>query len=234
VTSDWKVVVTDQRPGLSRFELLGPEGERIRSSVPIIGDYMASNAGIAILMAIQAGHDWKKVAAALENGIDAWVPGRAENVAPEGAPNLFVDFGNTPDSIEMTIKAIRGITPGKLVVVVGLGGDRDKLKRPIIGAICSRLSDGLVITDDNPRFEDPSDIRQTIYDAAISERPDQDVRNIEGPDRAIRIALAMVDKGDTIVWFGPGDQEHRDIKGVRIRFSGRDEARLALAEAGWK
>jgi UDP-N-acetylmuramoyl-L-alanyl-D-glutamate--2,6-diaminopimelate ligase len=234
IPSDWKVVVTERGPGITKFDLLGPEGERISSSVPILGDYMASNAGIAIVMALKAGHDWKKVAAALKNGIDARVPGRAENVAPKGAPSLFVDFGNTPESIELTINAVRGITSGRLVVVVGLGGDRDKLKRPIIGAICARLSDALVITDDNPRFEDPGKIRQVIYDAAIAERPDLDVRNIEGPERAIRIALSMVGKGDTIVWFGPGDQEHRDIQGALVKFSGREEARLALAEAGWK
>lgn len=234
VASDWKVVVTKQATGLTAFDLLGPDGEKISSSVPIIGDYMASNAGVAILMAIQAGHDWKKLAEVLKDGIKAPIAGRGDNVAPEGAPSVYVDFGHTPDSIEMTIKAVRNITSGKLIVVVGLDGDRDKIKRPMIGAICARLSDAMIVTDHNPRFEDPGIIRQMIYDGAIAERPDHDIRNLEGPERAIRIAVAMVQKGDTIIWFGPGHQEHRDIMGVRTKYSGREQARQALAEAGWK
>ena len=234
VESDWKVVVTKQATGLTAFDLLGPNGEKVSTSVPIIGDYMASNAGVAILMAIQAGHDWKKLAEALRNGIDAPIAGRGDNVAPAGAPSVYVDFGHTPDSIEMTIKAVKNITEGKLVVVVGLDGDRDKIKRPMIGAICARLSDAMIVTDHNPRFEDPAIIRQMIYDGAVAERPDHDIRNLEGPERAIRIAVSMVSKGDTIIWFGPGHQEHRDIMGVRTKYSGREQARQALAEAGWK
>jgi UDP-N-acetylmuramoyl-L-alanyl-D-glutamate--2,6-diaminopimelate ligase len=234
IQSDWKVLVTKQATGLTAFDLLGPDGEKISSSVPIIGDYMASNAGVAILMAIQAGHDWKKLAEALKDGIDAPIAGRGDNVAPEGAPSVYVDFGHTPDSIEMTIKAVKNITKGKLIIVVGLDGDRDKIKRPMIGAICARLSDAVIVTDHNPRFEDPAVIRQMIYDGAVAERPDHDIRNLEGPERAIRIAVSMVSKGDTIIWFGPGHQEHRDIMGVRTKYSGREQARQALAEAGWK
>lgn len=234
VHSDWKVKVTREATGLTAFDLLGPHGEKISSSVPIIGDYMASNAGVAILMAIQAGHDWKMLAEKLKSGIDAPIAGRGDNVAPAGAPSVYVDFGHTPDSIEMTIQAARKVTEGKLVVVVGLDGDRDKIKRPMIGAICARLSDAMIVTDHNPRFEDPAVIRQMIYDGAIAERPDHDIRNLEGPERAIRIAVSMVTKGDTIIWFGPGHQEHRDIMGVRTKYSGRAQARAALAEAGWK
>ena len=234
VDSDWKVVVTKEATGHTAFDLLGPNGEIISSSVPIIGDYMASNAGVAILMAIQAGHDWQRLATLLRDGIDAPIAGRGDNVAPAGAPSVYVDFGHTPDSIEMTIKAVRKVTEGKLIVVVGLDGDRDKTKRPMIGAICARLSDAMIITDHNPRFEDPSIIRQMIFDGAIAERPNHDIRNLEGPERAIRIAVAMVGKGDTIIWFGPEHQEHRDIMGVRTRYSGREQARMALAEAGWK
>jgi UDP-N-acetylmuramoyl-L-alanyl-D-glutamate--2,6-diaminopimelate ligase len=234
VGADWLVTVTKEATGLTAFDLTGPNGEKISSSVPIIGDYMASNAGVAILMAIQAGHDWKKLAEDLKDGIDAPIAGRGDNVAPAGAPSVYVDFGHTPDSIEMTIKAVRNITEGKLIVVVGLDGDRDKIKRPMIGAICARLSDAMIVTDHNPRFEDPAIIRQMIFDGAIAERPDHDIRNLEGPERAIRIAVSMVQPGDTIIWFGPGHQEHRDIMGVRTKYSGRAQARAALAEAGWQ
>jgi UDP-N-acetylmuramoyl-L-alanyl-D-glutamate--2,6-diaminopimelate ligase len=234
IHSDWKVKVTKEGVGLTAFDLIGPHGEIISTSVPIIGDYMASNAGVAILMAIQAGHDWRQLAVDLRDGIKAPIAGRGDNVAPAGAPSVYVDFGHTPDSIEMTIKAARKVTQGKLVVVVGLDGDRDKIKRPMIGAICARLSDAMIVTDHNPRFEDPAIIRQMIYDGAIAERADHDIRNLEGPERAIRIAVSMVQPGDTIIWFGPGHQEHRDIMGVRTKYSGRAQAKAALAEAGWK
>jgi UDP-N-acetylmuramoyl-L-alanyl-D-glutamate--2,6-diaminopimelate ligase len=232
--SDWKVVITERATGRTAFDILGPKKEKISTAVPIIGDHMASNAGIAILMAIEAGHDWKKLAAALVDGIDAPIAGRGDNVAPEGSPSFYVDFGHTPESIELTIKAVRNITKGKLIVVVGLGGDRDQVKRPMIGAICARLSDALIITDHSPRSEDPAVIRQMIYDGAFFEKPDHDIRNLEGPERAIRIAVAMVQKDDAIIWFGPGHQEHREIMGARIKFSGREQARAALLEAGWK
>jgi UDP-N-acetylmuramoyl-L-alanyl-D-glutamate--2,6-diaminopimelate ligase len=234
IESDWKVIVTEEQPSYVAFELIGPSGEKISSSVPIIGDYMASNAGVAILMAIQAGHSWQHLASALKNGINAPIAGRGDNVAKGDGPAVYVDFGHTPDSIEMTIQAVRKVTPGKLVVMVGLDGDRDKLKRPMIGAICARLSDAMIVTDHNPRFEDPAIIRDMIYQGAIAERPDHDIRNLEGPERAIRIAMSMVGKGDTILWFGPGHQEHRDIMGVRTKYSGRDQARAALREAGWQ
>jgi UDP-N-acetylmuramoyl-L-alanyl-D-glutamate--2,6-diaminopimelate ligase len=234
VESDWKVVITERATGHTAFDILGPNNEKISTSVPIIGDHMASNAGVAILMAIQAGHDWKKLAAALVDGIDAPIAGRGDNVAPEGGPSFYVDFGHTPESIELTIKAIRNITEGKLIVVVGLGGDRDKLKRPMIGAICAKLSDVLIITDHSPRFEDPAVIRQMIFDGAVAARPEHDIRMLEHPERAIRVALALVNPTDTIIWFGPGHQEHREVMGARIKFSGREQARAALLEAGWR
>jgi UDP-N-acetylmuramoyl-L-alanyl-D-glutamate--2,6-diaminopimelate ligase len=234
IDSDWKVVVTEASKKGTSFDLLGPNGEKVSSSVPIIGDYMASNAGVAILMAIQAGHSWQHLAKVLRTGIDAPIKGRGDDVSSGRGPSVYVDFGHTPDSIEMMLETVRSITPGKLVVVVGLDGDRDKLKRPMIGAICARLSDAMIVTDHNPRFEDPAVIRQMIFDGAILERPEHDIRNLEGPERAIRIAVSMVSEGDTIVWFGPGHQEHRDIMGIRTKYSGRDQARAALQEAGWK
>lgn len=234
VESDWKVVVTKEEPKGISFDVLGPSGEKISTSVPIIGDYMASNAGVAIVMAIQAGHDWRHLAQVLKDGIHAKIAGRGDDVSTGTGPSVYVDFGHTPDSIEMTIKAVRKVTKGKLILVVGLDGDRDKLKRPMIGAICARLSDAMIVTDHNPRFEDPAIIRQMIYDGAVAERPGHDIRNLAGPERAIRIAVSMVGQGDTILWFGPGHQEHRDIMGVRTKYSGRAQARAALHEAGWQ
>lgn len=233
IEANWKVVITDQGASQTAFDLLGPSGEMISSSVPIVGSYMASNAAVAILMAIQAGHNWQQLATVLKDGIGAKVAGRAEDVSVGKGPRVFVDFGHTPDSIEKTIQAIRGITKGKLVVVVGLGGDRDRQKRAVIGGICAKASDAVIVTDNNPRFEEPSEIRRMIFEGAVAKNPSADIRNIEGSERAIRIAISMVREGDSVIWFGPGHQQYREIKGERFVYSGRDEAKAALSEAGW-
>ena len=233
IEADWKVVVTDQGASHTAFDLLGPSGEKISSSVPIIGSYMASNAAVAILMLIQAGHSWQQLATVLKDGIGAKVAGRAEDVSTGKGPRVFVDFGHTPDSIEKTIQAIRAITTGKLVVVVGLGGDRDTQKRAVIGGICAKAADAVIVTDNNPRFEEPSEIRRMIFEGATTQNPSGDIRNIEGSEKAIRIAISMVRDGDSVIWFGPGHQQYREIKGERFPYSGRAEARAALSEAGW-
>jgi UDP-N-acetylmuramoyl-L-alanyl-D-glutamate--2,6-diaminopimelate ligase len=233
IQANWKVVATDQGASHTSFDLLGPSGEKISSSVPIIGSYMASNAAVAILMAIQAGHDWQQLATVLKDGIGAKVAGRAEDVSSGNGPRVYVDFGHTPDSIEKTIQAIRDITKGKLVVVVGLGGDRDIEKRSVIGGICAIAADAVIVTDNNPRFEEPSEIRRMIFEGALAKNPTGDIRNIEGSERAIRIAISMVREGDSVIWFGPGHQQYREIKGERFAYSGRAEARAALKEAGW-
>ena len=234
VQAQWRVVVTEEATTFIAFDLLGPDGEKISSSVPIIGSYMASNAGVAILMAIQAGHDWKHLAEVLRSGIDSPIAGRGDNVSSGKGPNVYVDFGHTPDALTKTIAAVRNVTKGKLVIVLGVDGDRDTTKRPIMGEIAANMSDALIITDHNPRFEDPAVIRKMLFDGAIKARPDHDIRNIAGPEKAIRLAVAMVGEGDTILWFGPGHQEHRDIMGVRTKYSGRQQARQALKEAGWQ
>jgi UDP-N-acetylmuramoyl-L-alanyl-D-glutamate--2,6-diaminopimelate ligase len=233
VEAQWKVKVTKEATTYIAFDLFGPDGEVISSSVPIIGSYMASNAGVAILMAIQAGHDWKHLAKVLKDGINSPIAGRGDNVSSGKGPNVYVDFGHTPDALTKTIAAVRRVTPGKLVIVLGVDGDRDTTKRPVMGEIAANTSDALIITDHNPRFEDPAVIRQMLFDGAIKARPKHDIRNIAGPEKAIRLAVAMVGEGDTILWFGPGHQEHRDIMGVRTKYSGRQQAREALKEAGW-
>ena len=233
VETDWKVRVTEEATTYVAFDMTGPNGEQISSSVPIIGNYMASNAGVAILMAIQGGHDWKHLAEVLKDGIHAPIAGRGDNVSSGRGPNVYVDFGHTPDALTKTIAAVRKVTKGKLVIVLGVDGDRDTTKRPIMGEIAANTSDALIITDHNPRFEDPAVIRKMLFDGAIAARPNHDIRDIAGPEKAIRIAVSMVDEGDTILWFGPGHQEHRDIMGVRTKYSGRQQARQALREAGW-
>lgn len=232
-TSDWRVKVLAQEPGRTSFELSGPNGENLRSSIPIIGSHMAANAGLAIAMAVTAGYEFNDISRAISNGIDAYLPGRTELVSPVGAPAVYVDFGHSPDAFLNTLAAVREVTSGKVLMLFGADGDRDPSKREEMARVAAAGCDILVITDHHPRFEDPASIRKTLVDAARSFRPDLQVLEVSPPEAAIRAAVKLVSPGDAILWAGPGHQDYRDIQGVRTPYSARVEARAALNEAGY-
>jgi UDP-N-acetylmuramoyl-L-alanyl-D-glutamate--2,6-diaminopimelate ligase len=231
--ADWNVVVTAELPGKTEFELSGPNGEHLVSSVPILGAHMASNAGLAIVMAVTAGYGFAVIADAIKDGIDAYLPGRTELVSPAGAPFVYVDFGHSPDAFLNTLSAVRKVTTGKVLMLFGADGDRDASKRPEMARVAAAGCDILVITDHHPRFENPASIRKTLVEAAQEFRPDLEIHEVSPPEAAIRVAVSLVDPGDAILWAGPGHQDYRDIEGVRTPYSARAEARAALKEAGY-
>jgi UDP-N-acetylmuramoyl-L-alanyl-D-glutamate--2,6-diaminopimelate ligase len=233
VRADWKVKVTAQRFEATDFVLTGPDDTRIESSIPLLGEHMAANAGLAIVMLIQAGFDANEIQRAIAQGIDAYLPGRTELVSSAGAPAVFVDFGHSPDAFEKTLSAIRAVTPGRLIMIFGADGDRDASKRPDMARVAANGSDALVITDHHPRFEDPASIRKTLMDAAIEARPGLEIYEVSPPEAAIRKAVSLAKPGDAVYWAGPGHQDYRDIRGVRTPYSARAEARAALREHGW-
>ena len=234
VPADYKVTVTEELPGLTRFEITTPSGKIIGSSLPIIGAHMASNAGLAVAMLVQAGFTEERIEVAIRDGIDAYLPGRTELVSPAGAPSVFVDFGHSPDAFLNTLKAVRKVTKGRVLMLFGADGDRDSSKRPAMASIAVENSDILVITDHHPRFEDPESIRATLYEAARSARPDGEIYVVSPPEDAIVLAVSLVKPGDSILWAGPGHQDYRDIRGVRTPYSARALARQALKDAGWE
>jgi UDP-N-acetylmuramoyl-L-alanyl-D-glutamate--2,6-diaminopimelate ligase len=233
IEADWQVEVTKELPGRTEFSLLGPSGQRLSSSVPILGAHMAANAGLAIVMAVTAGYDFELIAKAIANGIEAYLPGRTELVSPAGAPAVYVDFGHSPDAFLNTLAAVRKVTSGKLLMLFGADGDRDASKRPEMARVSAAGCDILVITDHHPRFEDPASIRKTLVAAAREFRPDLEIHEVSPPEAAIRLAVSLVQPGDAILWAGPGHQDYRDIEGVRTPYSARAEARAALKEAGY-
>ena len=233
IEADWHVEVTKELPGCTEFSLVGPSGQRLSSSVPILGAHMAANAGLAIVMAVTAGYDFELIAKAIANGIEAYLPGRTELVSPAGAPAVYVDFGHSPDAFLNTLAAVRKVTSGKLLMLFGADGDRDASKRPEMARVSAAGCDILVITDHHPRFEDPASIRKTLVAAAREFRPDLEIHEVSPPEAAIRLAVSLVQPGDAILWAGPGHQDYRDIEGVRTPYSARAEARAALKEAGY-
>jgi UDP-N-acetylmuramoyl-L-alanyl-D-glutamate--2,6-diaminopimelate ligase len=233
VDADWHVAVTAETPKYTSFVLAGPNGVNIRSRVPLLGAHMAANAGLAIVMLVEAGFDVQKIAKAIENGIEAYLPGRTERVTGATGPDVYVDFGHSPDAFLNTLAAVRKVTQGRLFMVFGADGDRDPSKRPAMAQVAAEGCDVLVITDHHPRFEDPASIRKTLVDAAKAAKPDLEIYEVSPPEAAIRKAVSLAQPGDAILWAGPGHQDYRDIRGVRTPYSARHEAREALRENGW-
>ena len=234
LASDWIVEVLEETPKFTRFELRDASGaRRLQSTVPVIGAHMAANAGLAIVMLMQGGWSFEQIRDAIAMGIDAYLPGRTENVSSGKGPAVFVDFGHSPDAFKNTLAAVRHVTPGRVIMLFGADGDRDASKRPAMSQIAADGCDILVITDHHPRFEDPASIRKVLVESAKSHRPDLEIHEVSPPEAAIRVAVSLAREGDAILWAGPGHQDYRDIRGVRTPYSARAEARAALKESGW-
>ncbi|WP_245559173.1 Mur ligase family protein [Microbacterium indicum] len=232
--ADWIVEVTREEQRGTSFRLTGPEGS-LETTVPVIGAHMASNAGLAIVMLLEAGYTWSRIREALERdgGIRAWVPGRTQLVSGAEGPAVYVDFGHTPDAFEKTLAAVRRVTPGRVLMLFGADGDRDTLKRPDMGRTAVEGSDIVVITDHHPRFEDAPSIRQTLLGAARAADPQHEIYEVSPPEAAIVKAVSLVGPGDAILWAGPGHQNYRDIEGTQWGYSARELSRRALIAAGW-
>jgi UDP-N-acetylmuramoyl-L-alanyl-D-glutamate--2,6-diaminopimelate ligase len=191
--------------------------------LPLAGDFQVSNALVAAGLAIATGTDTEKALRALEGLKGA--SGRLELVGTtaQGAP-VYVDYAHKPDALENVLTAVRPFTTGRVIVVFGCGGDRDRGKRPIMGEIATRLADLTIVTDDNPRSEDPASIRAAIMAAAPGA--------IEVGDRraAIREAVSMLQAGDTLIVAGKGHEEGQTVGDVTLPFSDHQEVRSALEE----
>jgi UDP-N-acetylmuramoyl-L-alanyl-D-glutamate--2,6-diaminopimelate ligase len=189
--------------------------------LPLAGDFQVSNALVAAGLAIGTGTSVSKALKALEKLQGA--SGRLELVGTtaSGAP-VYVDYAHKPDALENVLAAVRPFTTGRVIVVFGCGGDRDRGKRPIMGEIATRLADVTIVTDDNPRSENPADIRTAILAAAPGALEIADRRE------AIREAVAMLSAGDTLVVAGKGHEHGQTIGDETFPFSDHEEVRAAL------
>lgn len=240
VAADWHVEVTAEAlEGVSFTVRRTADDWSVSSSVSVIGSVMAHNAGLALAMLSVGGYSDEQLAEAVQGGIDVYIPGRAERVSGDTGPAVFVDFGHSEDAFVRTLDAVRAVTPpdGRVIFLFGADGDRDKTKRPLMSAAAVDHADIVVVTDHHPRMEDPAAIRAALLDGArkraAETKPGFEIFEVSPPEAAIRKAVSLAREGDSILWCGPGHQGHRDIAGVRTGYSGRDEARDALREAGF-
>lgn len=201
-------------------------GQTYEIALPLAGDFQASNALVAAGLAIGLGEPAGKVFGALAHLKGA--AGRLEKVATakSGAP-VYVDYAHTPDALETVLKAMRPHVARKLAVVFGCGGDRDRGKRPLMGKAAAMLADRVIVTDDNPRSEDPAAIRAEILAGCPG------AAEIGDRARAIRTGVAELEAGDVLLIAGKG-HEQGQVVGADVRpFSDRDEAiKSALALGG--
>ncbi len=235
IEAEWTVTVLEERAEFTVFRLSSALGSAITTRVPVIGHHMAANAGLAIVMLVEAGFELEAIGHVLDHdgGIDAFIPGRIERVSGATGPSVYVDYGHSPDAFLTTMEAVRRVTDGRLIMVFGADGDRDPSKRIDMGRIASEGSDVLIVTDYNPRFEDAAAIRATLLEGAASAGHRAETHEVPSQAQAIRVAISLSRKGDSVLWAGPGHEDYIDVGGAKHPFSARDETRAALREAGW-
>lgn len=199
------------------------QGEIFEVDIPLAGDFQVANALVSAGLAISTGVPVAVALRALEKLVGA--AGRLELVghAKNGAL-AYVDYAHKPDALENVLTSVRPFTSGRIVVVFGCGGDRDKGKRPIMGEVASRLSDVVIVTDDNPRSEVPETIRSEIMAAAPG------ALEIADRAKAIRHAVAMLESGDTLIVAGKGHEEGQIVGTTVLPFSDHQQVRSALEE----
>ena len=224
--ADWCATDVVLRPDGSSFRVTGPGGVRVEAGCPLPGAYNVANTLAAIAAAAEAGLDPATVAAGIAAG--AGVPGRLERVEAGQDFVVVVDYAHKPDAVAAAIRTLRPLTEGRVIVVLGAGGDRDPGKRPIMAEIAARLADVFVITDDNPRTEDPAAIRAEMLAGVTG----QGAEVVEIGDRraAIRAALQRAVAGDIVLIAGKGHETGQEIDGVVHPFDDREVVREALGE----
>jgi UDP-N-acetylmuramoyl-L-alanyl-D-glutamate--2,6-diaminopimelate ligase len=234
--ADWRVEDRHVGPLGSSFTVVGPDGRRTACTTGLSGDFNLTNAALAVVALASAGVDVDVAAAGV--GKCAGVPGRMERVGAGGSgPLALVDYAHSPDALERLLATARGLVApgGRLVVVVGAGGDRDPHKRPAMGAIAVRDADLAVLTSDNPRSEDPLAIIAALRRGADEAIADGAHGGLEvEPDRrsAIGRAVAATRQGDVLVVAGKGHETGQEVNGVVHPFDDRVVLAEALAAGG--
>ncbi|SDC29797.1 UDP-N-acetylmuramoyl-L-alanyl-D-glutamate--2,6-diaminopimelate ligase [Actinokineospora iranica] len=215
--------------GEQSFVMRTPEGKSLPVTLPMPGTFNVANALVAAAILTAAQVPDEAIASGLAS---VQVPGRMERVALGQDFTAVVDYSHKPEAVTVALDAMRARTDGKLIVVLGCGGDRDVAKRPLMGAAAARRSDLLVVTDDNPRSEDPARIRAAVLAGAREVPPAERGEVVDIGDRrqAIATAVARATTGDVVVVAGKGHETGQEIAGVVHPFSDRDELEAAIRE----
>ena len=195
-------------------------GEKLSFHLPLTGEFQVSNAIVAAALAMSTGVDKSDAFPALSELVGA--KGRLELVAEHAGAAIFIDYSHKPVALEAALAALRPYATGKLRVVFGAGGDRDKGKRPIMGEVAKRMADEVIITDDNPRTEDPAAIRAAIMAESKGAKEIGDRRE------AITTAIKSLKKGDVLLIAGKGHEDYQIIGTTKHHFSDHEVVAEAI------
>lgn len=234
-TADWRLEEVEPEGIGHRFALRGPDGTVLRARTGLPADFNVSNAALALAMVAESGvarEDLDRVLSAPE-AMTPLVPGRMQVVGE--SPVAIVDFAHNPDALERALEAVDPGDGGRVIVVFGATGERDQLKRPIMGAIAAHHADVVIVTDDDPHREPPAPIREAVA-AGARESVAQGARATVVEDvapraDAIRRAVALAGPQDAILVAGRGHEVSQDVGGEDLALDDREELRTALRTA---
>jgi UDP-N-acetylmuramoyl-L-alanyl-D-glutamate--2,6-diaminopimelate ligase len=206
--------------GFAQAVTLVHAGRSYPIRLPLVGAFQVENAALAAGLAIVTGGDPARAFAALEHLQGA--KGRLELVRHRNGAPIFIDYAHKPDALAKALEALRPYASGRLIVVFGAGGDRDAGKRPLMGAIAAENADAVIVTDDNPRSENPKSIRAAILSGA------KGATEIGDRATAIRTAIENLEPGDALLIAGKGHETGQIVGDRVLPFSDHEAARAAL------
>ncbi len=239
--ADWRAA--DVRLGTdgSSFRVVGPGGVEVDATVAMPGPFNVANALGALVALVEAGIPPQTAMSGI--AMFGGVPGRMERVPGPGDLQVIVDYAHKPGAVESVLRSLRAVlgagagpearARGRLTIVLGCGGDRDRGKRPMMGEAAARLADVAILTSDNPRSEDPLAILAAMLEGALRVPPDERAHVIMEPDReaAIDLAISGAAPGDVVVVAGKGHEQGQYVGGRVIPFDDRDVAARAITRA---
>ncbi len=220
-----RVEILGRYPGLV-LSIETPEGKYVVET-NLFGDYQARNVATLCGCAKALGFTIEEILPVLRELSNP--PGRLELCGRKGSALIFVDYAHTPEALEFALKSLTPLKKGRLIVLFGCGGNRDPGKRPLMGKVASALSDVIILTSDNPRFEEPEKIIAEIKQGLNSHKPTYSI-----PDRreALEFAIKELKEGDLLLVAGKGHEDYQEIAGKRYPFSDREEIKKILTMWG--
>lgn len=211
--------------GSQQVTLTDPAGTDHAMRLPLPGRYNVANATLAVAVAVAVGVDLEDATTAV-SGVA--VPGRLERIDRGQSFLAVVDYAHKPGAVEAVLTTLRSQARGRVGIVLGAGGDRDHAKRPLMGAAAALGADLLIVTDDNPRTEDPATIRAAILDGARAADGRAEIRDFDDRRVAIDEAIAWAEADDIVLVAGKGHEVGQDINGVKHRFDDREVVAAAV------
>ncbi|TDE90816.1 UDP-N-acetylmuramoyl-L-alanyl-D-glutamate--2,6-diaminopimelate ligase [Occultella glacieicola] len=233
--ADWMIVINHTAADHTDFTITHSSGRSLSTTVHLPGRFNVANAAVALVMAIESGTTPAELNHALPHGLRAVVPGRMELVA--NRPRCIVDFAHNADALRLALAALRPSTKGRLFVVFGATGERDRGKRAVMGRVAVEHADVVVITDDDPHDEEASAIRAEVMAGALRALPAAqrtgravDLFEVAPRRTAIHRAIRFAGPADTVLIAGRGHETLQEIAGVEYHLDDREEVRTAMSE----